>query len=309
MNENIYLLKSGKVVLKYNDIETGEEINDIIQMGEFFSVKSSLGKYPKEETALVKQDAEVLLFTAPEFEQVAMSNTRIIMKMLRVFSNQLRRIHKQVSNLLVMGKQENPETGLFGIGEYYLKHNKLIQSLYTFRRYLTYYPSGDFAAKAADNILTIETRLQSSGGAAGGTSEAKPAGGEGGGGPSDAAKVYYNGISLFSQQKFTEALSEFRKILQTSPDPEYQAKAFFEVGRCFFSLNDFDKTITHYTGMIQKFPKHPDLLEALFYVGSAYEKKKETDKAKNFYSKILSLSEESSPVHRKAERALKGLEG
>lgn len=326
MNESIYVLKSGRVVLKYNDIETGQEINDLIQTGEFFSVKSSLGKYPKEETAVVTQDALVLIFTVPEFEQLAMSNTRIIMKMLRVFSNQLRRIHKQVSNLLSTGKQENPETGLFRIGDYYLKHNKLSQSLYAFRRYLTYYPSGQFAAKATENIQRIEAGLQSGGGIPGGVSPAGGFGGASGGGTfapasgsstasvntsqglSEAAKVYYNAISLFSQQKYAEALSEFRKITQTSDDPEYLAKSFFEIGRCFFSVNDYDKTIAHYTGMIQKYPKHPDLLEALYYVGASYEKKGEKDKAKSFFSKILTMAEEGSPVQRKARRALKGLE-
>jgi CRP-like cAMP-binding protein len=118
-NENIFILKSGKVVLKYNDIETGQELHELIQMGEFYGVKSALGKYPKEETALVLQDSEMLVFTVPEFEQVAMKNTRIIMKMLKVFSNQLRRIHKQVQNLLSTGGEHaavEPELGLFRIG-------------------------------------------------------------------------------------------------------------------------------------------------------------------------------------------------
>jgi len=39
-------------------------------------------------------------------------NTRVVMKMLKVFSNQLRRIHKQVQNLLSSDEQMNPEEGL-----------------------------------------------------------------------------------------------------------------------------------------------------------------------------------------------------
>ena len=42
-----------------------------------------------------------MVFSVPEFEQLATKNTRIITKMLKVFSNQLRRIHKQVQTLLV----------------------------------------------------------------------------------------------------------------------------------------------------------------------------------------------------------------
>ena len=307
--EYIYILKSGKVGLRFNDIETGQEMHDLIQTGEFFSVKSSLGRYPKEETAVVLQDAEIIAFTVPEFEQMAMQNTRIIMKMLKVFSNQLRRIHKQVRNLLSAGESVNPETGLFRIGGYYLKKGRYSQALYAFQRYLTYYPSGQYASEAADNIQTAEKRLQAGGGT---TSTASPRGGApaaSGQGLSPLAKQYYNAVSLFSQQKFGEALTEFRKISEDGSDREYLAKSLFEIGRCFFSLGDFDKCIAHYTGMVQQYPKHPDLVEALYYVGSSYEKKGDASKAANFYNKILSMVGEEAPVHRKARRALKALEG
>jgi TolA-binding protein len=308
--EYIYILKSGRVGLRFNDIETGQEMHDLIQTGEFFSVKSSLGRYPKEETAVVLQDAEIIAFTVPEFEQMAMQNTRIIMKMLKVFSNQLRRIHKQVRNLLSAGESVNPETGLFRIGSYYLKKGRYGQALYAFQRYLTYYPSGQYASEATDNIQAAEKRMQSGGGAPPPAGSAGPGASSGGGqGLSQLAKQYYNAVSLFSQQKFGEALTEFRKISEDGSDREYLAKSLFEIGRCFFSLNDFDKCIMHYTGMVQQYPKHPDLVEALYYVGSSYEKKGDTAKAVNFYNKILSMVGEDAPVHRKARRALKALEG
>ena len=232
------------------------------------------------------------------------------MKMLRVFSNQLRRIHKQVRNLLSTGEQENPETGLFLIGDYYLKSNKLPQALYAFRRYLTYYPAGQYAARATDNIQNIESRIQTGGKPSGGFSTAPSStAATTSQGLSEAAKSYYNAVSLFSQQKYGDALVEFRKISQNSDDQEYLAKSLFEMGRCFFSLNDFDKCIAHYTSMIQKYPKHPDLVEALFYVGGSYEKKNDLEKARSFYNKIITMTEDGSPVNRKTRRSLKGLEG
>jgi CRP-like cAMP-binding protein len=112
MNENIYILKTGKVLLKSNDIETGQETKELIQTGEFFGVKSAMGKYPREETAVVLQDSAMLVFSVPEFEDVASKNTRIIMKMLKVFSTQLRRIHKQVQDLISKDQAIDAETGL-----------------------------------------------------------------------------------------------------------------------------------------------------------------------------------------------------
>ncbi len=337
-SDKVYLLKTGKISLKYNDIETGQELYDLIQTGEFFGVKSALGKYPREETAVVLHDADTIVFTVPEFEQVVLNNTRIIMKMLKVFSNQLRRIHKQVRDLISNDEQvENHEAGLFNIGEYYLKSKRFSQALHAFRRYLTYYPSGAFAQQALLNTEAAERYAKASGTSSASPRAAAPAGAmakegaasaassRGGGGGaavataprpsggsgelSDVAQRYYNGVSLFSQQKYAEALSEFKDIISSGQDEEYVAKSIFEVGRCLYSLQDYDKCIAHFTTMIQRYPRHPDIIEALYYVGSCYEDKNDPDKAKGFYKKILAMSPEDAPVNRKARKAIRGLEG
>lgn len=316
-NENIYILNTGAVNLKYDDVETGQEINEIIKTGEFFGVKSALGKYPREETATVIKDSAMLVFSVPEFEAIAVKNTRIIMKMLKVFSTQLRRLQLQVRNLLAKGEQSsNPEIALFKIGEYYLNVRKYSEALYVFRRYLTYYPSGKFAAQSTQNIELAESRSQGlpTGQAYAAQPQAsaaavqapRPAAGID---TNDLAREYYNAVSLFSQEKYQEALKQFSKISKTSADPEYEAKSQFEIGRCYYSLYKFEDTIRHYSGLIQRFPKHPDLVDALYYVGSSYERMNDADKAKGFYNKIISMSTDDSSVHRKAKRALQKLEG
>ncbi len=317
-NDSVYILKSGSVILKYIDIETGQELQDIISTGEFFGVKSALGKYPREETAFVARDSEMLAFTVPEFEQIVMQNTRIIMKMLKVFSNQLRRIHKQLSNLISTGEAEDPETGLFKIGTYYQQCGKNVQALYAFRRYLTYYPSGKYANSASENLQRVEILIQTAPKA--GVSSSAPAGvqvspgttqekGTTGGTMSETAKDYYQGVNLFSREKYNDALNIFKKVITSGTESEYQAKSQFEVGRCLFAMNNFDTCIKHFSAMIQKYPKHPDMLEALFCVGNCYEKKEDSDKAAGFYKKILAMATDGTPIHRKATKALNGLEG
>jgi TolA-binding protein len=308
-NEKVFILKSGQVSLKYNDIETGQDMHDLIKTGEFFGVKSALGKYPREETAVVIQDASMIVFSVPEFEQVVLKNTRIIMKMLRVFSNQLRRIHKQVQNLLSKGEQAaSPEVGLYKIGNYYLKSRKHAQALYAFRQYLTYYPSGKFSQEAVQGIEKAEFGVKSSfspaiepSAQAGrvNTSHASELSG--------AAKAFYNAVSLFSQNKFDEALDGFKQLL--GADEEYSAKSYYEIGRCLFSLEQYENCIKQFTEMIQKYPKHSDLSDALFYVGNCYEKMGDVQKAGNFYKKIQSMVSEDEPVFRKAKKALRKLEG
>jgi CRP-like cAMP-binding protein len=330
-SERIFLLNSGKVSLSYVDIETGQEVRDLIKMGEFFGVKSALGHYMREETAVVLQDSAVMVFSVPEFEQVASKNTRIITKMLRVFSNQLRRIHRQVQNLMVSDAQVNPETGLYKIGEFYMKNKRFGQALYAYKRYLVYYPSGAFATDVANKVGQAEEFVSKYGsgvppsgpapamasGNAGGMSQqhapaptAAPsaAGAAGAAATSDLAQGFYNAVSLVSQEKYLEAYKAFKKILDGGADPEYSAKAEFEMAKCLFYLHQYDNCIKSFSAIVQKFPKHPEMKDALFFVARSYDEKGERAKALGLMKKIITMGADDDPVVRKVKKAMRAME-
>ena len=325
-SERIFLLNSGKVSLSYIDIETGQEVRDLIKVGEFFGVKSALGRYIREETAVVLQDAAAMVFSVPEFEQVASKNTRIITKMLKVFSNQLRRIHRQVQNLMVSDEQVNPETGLYKIGEYYMNNKRYSQALHAYKRYLVYYPSGAYAADVTNKIMQAEEFVSKYGSGAPPASPAPsaapaPAGAR----PSlrrprpaqsaaaegelpDLAQAYYNAVSLISQEKYSEAYKAFKKMLDGGADPEYSSKAEFEMAKCLFYLKQYDSCIKSFSAIVQKFPKHPDMKDALFFVARSYEEKGDKARAGGLFKKIISMGTEDDPVVRKTKKALRALE-
>jgi CRP-like cAMP-binding protein len=313
-DDRIFILKSGRVSLNSTDIETGQEIHDYIQTGEFFGVKSALGRYPREETAQVLTDAAVILFSVPEFEAVVSQNTRIIMKMLKVFSTQLRRIHTKVSTLLAEDDSVDPEVGLFNIGQYYLGRKRYQQAVYAFRRYLTYYPSGRFHEKANDFAQKAEQFAQQYGTGKGpniqglDTSPGRVDKPEGGKAPSASQKEFYAAMSTFSQQNYADAQREFKRIAETSAEEEYRVKALFELGRCYFYLQQFEACIKHYQTLISKYPKLAELPEALFYIGQSYQKRGDTDRAGSFYDKVLKMTGSSESLRRKVRREKQALE-
>jgi TolA-binding protein len=333
--DRIFVLQSGKVSLNYNDIETGKLIREIIQTGEFFGVKSALGRYPREENAVVLADANVLAFSVPEFEAFSMSNTRIIIKMLKVFSNQLRHIHKQVENLMENPSAINAEMGLFKTGEYYLKNRMYSQARYVLSRYLTYYPAGKMGAQAGKYLETAEAALARYGDGKGPSplagsrsapspqmdadSDDVPVPGRAAPAPtkvsegaslSDVAKEYYDAVSLFSQEKYQDALKKYKGIVDSGEESEYVAKAQFDMGRCLFALGQWDLAIKHFTMIVQSAPKHPDMADILFIMGQSWDKKGDKAKAKAFFSKVLSMpGDEDSSARIKAKKALNALGG
>jgi CRP-like cAMP-binding protein len=314
VGDRVFILKSGRVSLNSKDIETGEEVHDLIQTGEFFGVKSALGKYPREENAVVLSEAQVVVFSVPEFEQLVSNNTRIIMKMLKVFSNQLRRIHGKVSSLLNTGGQTNPEAGLFQIGEYYMRKKDYSHASHAFRRYLEIYPRGAYVEPARDDLEKAETFLQKYGdgqgpgaGVGSGSSAAGSTGARQGKELNDDEKRYYNAVSLESKEQYKEALEEFRSLARETTAEDLRIKSMYEIGRCLFSLKDYTGTVKHYSNLLQKYPRIGEINDILFYIGKSYHEAGDSERARTFYERALSMGSPSQSVTRKVNSELRRL--
>ncbi|MDR2510339.1 MAG: cyclic nucleotide-binding domain-containing protein [Spirochaetaceae bacterium] len=153
--DKVYVVQSGQIELLSHDMETNSEVRDIIGAGEFFGVKSALGGYSREDAATVIKDTKVMMFTNGEFEAFCMGNTRIVMKMLKVFSNQLRRVNQQLASMLQQ-KEADPDNGLYNIGEVFLKQSKYDKAFYVLKRYVEEYPAGKNIENAKKNLGILE---------------------------------------------------------------------------------------------------------------------------------------------------------
>jgi CRP-like cAMP-binding protein len=332
--DKIYIVQKGSVRVTYQNIETGSDEHDILQAGECFGVKSALGRYNREENAVTVQNSVIMSMSVGEFEQFAMANTRIVMKILKVFSNQLRRIHRQVTSLMVNEELPGPEAGLFRVGAYYLKNKRYAQARYVFSRYLTYYPEGVKSEEAAKGLEAAETALAQSdqqvsvlpssgtgyivgakGSFAVGTADfTSLSGGSQSGaeknpaGTGEAAGNYAYAADLLTKGMYPQAYLALRKIVEAGTDQEYAVKSVFDIGRCLFHMEKYNNCIQHFTQVITKYSKHPELGNALFFMGQSYEKTGRKDQAAAFYKKILSIAAgEENEIYLKAKQALKDL--
>jgi CRP-like cAMP-binding protein len=115
IDDRIFILQKGQVLLTYTNIETGQPVSEPLHNGEFFGVKSSLGHFPREETATVITDTIAIILSISEFENIFSNNKELIMKMLRVFSNQLRTIHKQTESILHNNETVSNQEGMMEV--------------------------------------------------------------------------------------------------------------------------------------------------------------------------------------------------
>lgn len=115
-DDRIFILQKGLIILTSIDQETGHTSTEQVKPGEFFGVKSALGHFPREETATILAESTVVCLSIQEFEKLFSENKQLIMKMLRVFSNQLRQIHKKTESIL-NNKPEAQDTGMYNVAK------------------------------------------------------------------------------------------------------------------------------------------------------------------------------------------------
>jgi CRP-like cAMP-binding protein len=275
--ETVLLLQSGRVCLLSEDLETQKEVKEVLGRGEFFGVKSALGRYPREETSIVLENSIILIFTVSEFESVAAGNVDITMQMLKVFSNQMRRIHKQVASLLKEEKPKAPDVGLFAVGCYYFKKKKYAYARHIFSHYVSYYPTGIQAEQAEAYIRTADTYIAHYGDGLAQTM------------PSESSKLYTEAQNLISQENYLPACQILKK-LQILGEAEFVEKSEFELGRCLFLMNKYEECIKYYTQLLAKNPKHAFIGQMLFFMGQSHEQCGRMEQALSFCKKALILA-------------------
>lgn len=163
-DERIFILQKGFIVLTSTEAETGQTVTEYVKEGEFFGVKSALGRFPRDETATVAVDSSVISMSVPEFEQLFSSNKQVIMKMLKVFSKQLRSVHKKIESILGNGATVNLETGMISIAQSFYNDEQYRSCCDVCLKFLTLYPQstqkGKIAQLYADSRVRFD-KLQS----------------------------------------------------------------------------------------------------------------------------------------------------
>jgi len=139
-DERIFIMQQGAVLLSSTDIESGLPTADQVKSGEFFGVKSALGHFAREETATALVPTVAVAMTVQEFELLFSNNKALIMKMLRVFSNQLRQIHKKTESIL-NNITEDQQSGMLAVAKSFYDEELYRSACDVYIKFLKRYPN------------------------------------------------------------------------------------------------------------------------------------------------------------------------
>lgn len=160
MDERVFILQKGNAIASTEDVETKLPVTEQIKNGEFFGVKSALGHFPREETVTTNEDTTCITLTVQEFEKIFGSNKQVIMKMLRVFSKQLRQIHSKTEEILNSGEEVNQISGLFSVAKAFYNDEKWQSCADVCQTFLKRYSASPYANEVAEMHAKAKAYLE-----------------------------------------------------------------------------------------------------------------------------------------------------
>ncbi len=152
----IYMIKEGEALKEIRELNSTKTKKEVIKKGEFFNIRSGFLNLIKEENVYAKSDCEVYIFTPQEFDLILKKNPFLIIKVLKFFSTDLRKIHKEIEKKIGISDNEEMEKRMLDIANYY-HHNKEYQlALYVYNKYLETFPTSLERKKLKASIEKLE---------------------------------------------------------------------------------------------------------------------------------------------------------
>ncbi|MCS7298748.1 MAG: tetratricopeptide repeat protein [Spirochaetia bacterium] len=301
IGSEVFLLKSGKVIIKYIAEDTNEEVSKVVRPGEIFGLKSAIISAPRGETAISAEVSEVILFDIKEFESFISNKPEILFKTLKALSNQLRNIGIKVNNLLSNNVIVRQDIGMFKIGEYFLMNKKYKQSIQVFERFLKSYQDSELSQDAKKRIQIAQKAIET------GVVDKFT--------PIDESKIplqstasprsldleingtissILNALSMaennFQRGNLEQALNILEKIssLKEIPSQDLLEKALNIKAKCLSKLKKYDEAINTYKEILDKFPNSKNMKVSMFNMAIIFIEKGDKNNALMMLKKVAS---------------------
>lgn len=314
---NIYILKEGQVVISFMPPDKLEEEAYVVKPGEFFGLKSAMGRYPREETAMAASDVVAVVMNENEFLAVNGKNEQLLLKILKALSKELRETVKKVNQLT--GQNEVlPDAGLFNYGMYYFKMKQYKKSQYCFKKLLELYPENYHKDEALAQLKAIESLIYSESSMdetqrtlseiSGGQDQKDivETGEEKSG--SEDEKSFYDAVNAVLAEKLEEGLKLFKQLYDNpSTSEEYKSKSMLEMAKILKRMKNLDAAEKVLKKFLSDFSSSNLIKEAIFELAELYKQKNDIEGCKKLLAKIIAI-QPADEITSKAKRLFASLQ-
>ena len=103
-----------------------------------------------------------------------------------------------------------------------------------------------------------------------------------------ALKQFAKADFLAYQNKHTQSIAAFQKIIQDFAEDEVLDDVHYRLGTVFMEKKKFQEAVSHFEVILQKFPESVYRDEAFYYLGEIYYKELQNPiKAQSYYEQVI----------------------
>jgi CRP-like cAMP-binding protein len=154
--DNFYIIQNGKIKLTKEVEIVEEEGGNILTVGDFFGVVSTMSSHSHIETAMALTDAVLISVHRDQYSILIKKNAPVAMKIIQGFSKKMRYLDEALTRITLKSIASLEPNHLFKVAEYYAKQNMYNQAYYAYYRFVQYCPNDSNAATAKERMNLIK---------------------------------------------------------------------------------------------------------------------------------------------------------
>ncbi len=139
-----YIIRSGRVQLqKETELIAEESDSNILNLGDFFGVISTMSDHARIESAIALSDVSTIVVRHDQFGMLIQKNAPIALKIIRSFSLKLRFFDTALTRMSFASSLEENTLNLYAIAEYYLSNKDYSIAAHAYQKYIECNPNGE----------------------------------------------------------------------------------------------------------------------------------------------------------------------
>jgi CRP-like cAMP-binding protein len=150
-----FIIRGGKIKITKEIEVVEEEKGNILGLGDFFGVVSTMSAHSHIESARALTDVSLISVQKSQYPRLIQQNAPVAMKIILQFSRRMRYLDEALTKLTLKNNSEINASQLFNIGEYYAKKNQYLQAIYAYNQYIKRNPQGADVATARMRMMKI----------------------------------------------------------------------------------------------------------------------------------------------------------
>lgn len=103
----------------------------------------------------------------------------------------------------------------------------------------------------------------------------------------DPGQAMLKGVRSFKENRFDDAIEDFKKVLVSYPSGDVAARCLYDIGVCYIKLKNYSGAENKFQQVLDRHRSHSLAAKSLFLMAMSYSERRESAQAEKLYRKFI----------------------